>query len=95
MGIMYLLTVGVVCGVVGCIPSAFLFEEALKQGRRVNVGEGLRSILVSFAMLSFAIVVVWLVDSSAVLWFGCAMIASFLLFWAVEALRGWRAANSK
>jgi Ca2+/Na+ antiporter len=90
-----LLVLGVLCGIIGCLPPAFLFEQALKPGRRVKVSEGLRSILISFVMLTVAILTVWLVVDDDVLQFGCAMVMTFLLFWAIESLRGWRATNDK
>jgi hypothetical protein len=36
-----------------------------------------------------------LVLDDDVLQFGCAMVMTFLLFWAIESLRGWRATNDK
>lgn len=84
---------GVVCGLVGCAAPAFLFEEVLTKGRRVQVSSGLVSIIVSFALMLVALFVVHAVRSELVLAFGCSMVATFLLFWGVESLRAWRAAN--
>ena len=86
---------GVLCGLVGCAAPGFLFERALKKGKRVSVGLGVASILVSFLMLSLALLAVRVLAAEKVLPFGCAMVAAFLLFWAVEAVRGWMAANGR
>ncbi|WP_417572588.1 hypothetical protein [Paratractidigestivibacter faecalis] len=53
------------------------------------------SILTSFLMLSLALLAVRVLAAEKVLPFGCAMVAAFLLFWAVEAVRGWMAANGR
>lgn len=84
---------GAVCGLIGCAFPAFLFEGALKEGTRVNMAAGIASILSSFLLLSLALLAVYAAASESVLVFGCAMVASFLLFWAVEAIRAWRVAN--
>ena len=72
-----------------------LFERALKKGKRVSVSLGVVSILASFLMLSLALLAVRILAAEKVLPFGCAMVAAFLLFWAVEAVRGWMAANGR
>ena len=72
-----------------------VFERALKKGKRVSVGLGVASILASFLMLSLALLAVRVLAAEKVLPFGCAMVAAFLLFWAVEAVRGWMAANGR
>lgn len=84
---------GVVCGLVGCVPPAYLLEEVMKKGIRVEVATGLASVLISFVMLSAAILVVYLAASEMTLLFGSSMAAAFLVVWAVESLRAWRDAN--
>lgn len=88
--------VGALCGIIGSAFPGFLFEKALKEGTtaKVNLSLGMLSIFSSFVFLSLAQVVVYRLASEKALAFGCAMVASFLLFWAVEAVRAWKAANS-
>ena len=86
---------GVLCGLIGCAAPGVLFERALKKGKRVSVSLGVVSILASFLMLSLALLAVRVLAAEKVLPFGCAMVAAFLLFWAVEAVRGWMAANGR
>lgn len=96
MGFPTAVIVGGLVGVVGCVPSAVLFERALKRGARVSVAAGIVSVMVSYLMLLVALVVAYVVMGSAddgFLAFACSMVALFLLFWAVEAVRAWRAAN--
>lgn len=85
--------VGALVGAVGCVPAAVLFERALKRGAKVSVTAGIASVMVSYLMLLAALVVAYVVDADDFLAFACSMVASFLLVWAVEAVRGWRAAN--
>lgn len=80
---------GVVCALVGSLPPAVLLEGVLKQGMRARVAQGLVSILLSFGFMSVALMLVRMVSKSEILTFGVAMMASFLLFWGVEALRAW------
>lgn len=80
---------GAVCGIAGSIPPAVLLEGVLKRGMRVKVAHGLASILVSFAFMSAVLVAIRMVARSEILTFGVAMMASFILFWGVEALRAW------
>ena len=84
---------GTFVGVASCLPSAMLFERALKGSRAPSVAIGLVSMVVSFAMLVGALVVIRLVSQESVLVFGCAEAASFLMVWVVEAWRAWRSAN--
>jgi hypothetical protein len=88
------IAVGALLGVVGSVPTAYLFELALKKDRRVSVAAGLVSIMVSFALLAGALLVVWAASRESVLPFGCAEAVSLLLVWAVEAWRAWRDANA-
>lgn len=91
------LPVAVVCGalfgLLGCVAPAVPFEWALRGGARASVAVGLASCLVSFLVLTGALLAVYIVARAGFFEFGCAMVASFLLFWAVEAVRAWRAAN--
>jgi hypothetical protein len=94
------IAVGVICGLAGALPPAYLFEVALKNGASkaagtASVANGLLSILVSFAMLSLATFVVYFAARESTLAFGCAMITAFLAVWGVESIRGWRAANGR
>ena len=94
MGATLAAAVGTIMGVASCFPSAMLFERALKGSRAPSVAIGLVSMVVSFALLVGALVVIRLVSQESVLVFGCAEAASFLLVWVVEAWRAWRSANS-
>ncbi|MBO7674384.1 MAG: hypothetical protein J6S63_05190 [Atopobiaceae bacterium] len=84
---------GSAIGIVGSVPAAFLFEQALKGTRQVSVGAGLASIMASFVMMSVAVLVVRIAAPHDVLLFGVAEVASFLLLWAIEAGRAWRDAQ--
>lgn len=84
---------GVVLGIVGTLPSAFLFERALRKEGDASVAAGLASVMASFVVLSAAIAVVWFVARDSVLSFGVALAASFLLVWAIEAGRAWHRAQ--
>lgn len=93
MGDVPIAAFGMVMGVVGSVPPAFLFEQALRDARFVSVASGLASIMASFSMLSVAIFAIWLTAPQKVLFFGIGLVASFLLVWAVEAWRAWCAAQ--
>lgn len=95
MGTASAVAVGALAGIVGSVPSAILFEFALKRSARVNLAAGIASVFVSFLVLSGALLAVYLREEERLLEFGCAMVASFLLFWAIEALRAWRVANGR
>ncbi len=86
---------GALFGLMGCVAPAALFERALAGGAGVSLGMCMASILVSLVALTVILLVVYTAASAGFLEFGCAMVASFLLFWAVEAVRGWRAANGR
>ncbi len=85
---------GVLCGLAGSFAPAFLFEKALKPGTRVSMSAGVACIMVSFVFMSLALLAVFTLASTEVFTFGCAMVLSFLLFWAVEAVRAWKAAQA-
>lgn len=86
--------VGLMLGIVGCIPSTTLFERALQRRRPVSVAAGLASLVVSFGIMTSSLIVVYWLAREHVLVFGCAESASFLLVWVVEAWRAWRDANA-
>ena len=96
MNLSVVVLLGVVCGLAGAVPPAFLFEVALRdnKSRVTTVSAGLASIMVSFAMLSLAILVVRLVAQEATFAFGVATSATFLAVWGIESIRGWRAAQA-
>lgn len=84
---------GALIGVIGALPAAYLFEQALRGTKSVSVAAGLASIIISFVMLSGATFAVWAITPHNVLCFGVAEAASFLLVWVVEAWRAWRDAH--
>lgn len=94
MGLSSAIIAGVLCGLAGSFAPAFLFEKALKTGTRVSMAAGMASVLSSFLFLSLALLAVYVAAGTEVLTFGCAMILSFLLFWAIEAVRAWKAAQA-
>lgn len=80
---------GAACGLVGSIPAAVLLEGVLKRGMRAKVAHGLAGTLVSFGIMSAALVAVRTVARYETLAFGTAMMTAFLLFWGAEAVRAW------
>ena len=94
MGGALTIAIGALLGLVGSVPPAYLFEQALKRGRSVSVGAGLVSILVSFTLLTGSLLLAWVVSRESVLPLGCAEAASLLLVWVVEAWRAWKDANA-
>ena len=84
---------GAVLGVVGALPAVYLLEQALRKRGAANVATGLISVMISFIMLSSAILAVWLLSRDNVLAFGVAEAAAFLLVWVIEAVRAWRDAQ--
>lgn len=92
---MGVIVAAIVCGIVGGLPQAFLFEKALKGNKGVNVALGLASVIVSFVMLSLAILVARAVAPGHTLAFGTVTVAAFLVFWGVEAVRAWHAADRR
>ncbi|MBE6479062.1 MAG: hypothetical protein IJI88_05695 [Atopobiaceae bacterium] len=94
MGQMHVMVLGAVMGLLGFLPSGILFELVLTRGKRVGVGAGLASVLVSFAFMSVAALAVRLLKHELTLVFGGAMACTFLAAWAVEAWRAWRDANA-
>lgn len=85
---------GALTGIVGSLAPAALFERALRGGTRVSMGAGVASILASFFVLSAALLAVRLATDAGFVEYGCSTAAAFLVFWAVEAVRAWRAAKS-
>ncbi|WP_321970668.1 hypothetical protein [Paratractidigestivibacter sp.] len=86
---------GAACAAIGSAFPAILFEKALREGKRakVNMALGLASIFSSFVLLTAAQLAVYRFASEKFFAFGCAMVAFFLLIWAVEAIRAWKSAN--
>ena len=86
---------GALFGLLGCVAPAVLFERALRGGQGVSLAAGLAAVSVSFLTLTVVLLVVYAATNGGFLEFGCALVGSFLLFWAVEAIRAWRAANGR
>lgn len=86
---------GAVCGLAGSVPMAVPLERVFREGRqaKASVVQGLAAVLLSFAMLSLALLVAHLAAPELTLAFGCAMMVAYLLFWAYESLRAWKDAN--
>ena len=86
---------GAIFGLMGCIAPAILFERALRGSRAVSLTACLAAMGVTFLTLTVVLLVVYTATNTGFLEFGCALVGSFLLFWAVEAIRAWRAANGR
>lgn len=86
---------GALFGLLGCVAPAVLFERALRGKAKVSMTAGLAAVGASFLTLTVVLLVVHLAADTGFLEFGCSMIAAFLLLWAVEAIRAWRAANGR
>ena len=86
---------GALFGLVGCVAPAVLFERALRGSRAVSLAAGLAAVTVSFLTLTVVLLVVYTATNAGFLEFGCALVVSFLLFWGIEAIRAWRAANDR
>ena len=86
---------GALFGLLGCVAPAALFERALRGGSEVSLAAGLAAVGASFLMLTVVLLAVYLFADAGFLEFGCALVGSFLLFWGVEAIRAWRAANGR
>lgn len=84
---------GALVGLVGCAAPVALFERALRGDGAPSLAAGIASVGVSFVFLTLALSVVYTATVDGLLEFGGSMVASFLLVWAVEAVRGWRSAN--
>ena len=84
---------GALFGLLGCVAPAMLFERALRGGACPSLAAGIAAVGVSFVTLTVVLLVVYTATDTGFLEFGSSMVASFLLFWGVEAVRGWRAAN--
>lgn len=93
MNLVTAILVGACVGLIGCIPSAVLFERALRGTGKVSAASGSVSIIASALFLSAALLVVWRAAEEWLLTFGCSLAASFLLFWGVEALRACKVVN--
>lgn len=86
---------GVLCGLIGSLPAAILFEGNLKRGRRVGVGIGIGAVVCSFAFLSAAVAVGYVVLAGDVLVFVVPMLVSYLTFWAIETARAWHGMSAR
>lgn len=86
---------GALFGLLGCVAPAALFERALRGRPGATLASGLAAVVVSFLTLTVVLLVVYTATSTGFLEFGCALVAAFLLFWGVEAIRAWRAANGR
>ena len=84
---------GALFGLMGCVAPAMLFERALRGGACPSLAAGIAAVGVSFVTLTAVLLVVYTATDAGLLEFGSSMVASLLLFWGVEAVRGWRAAN--
>lgn len=94
MDVTVALALGALTGIVASIGPAILFERALNGGAKVDLGAGIASVLASFLVLSAALASVGLATSEGFVEYGCSTAITFLVFWAVEAARAWRAAAS-
>ena len=86
---------GALFGLLGCVAPAALFERALRGSQGVSLASCLAAVIVSFLTLAVVLLVVYTATNAGFLEFGCALVASFLLFWSIEAIRAWRAANGR
>ena len=84
---------GALFGLLGCAAPAALFERALRGGAGLSLASGIAAVGASMVSLSVVLLVVYTATGTGFLEFGSSMVASFLLFWVIEAVRGWRAAN--
>ncbi|ERI05986.1 hypothetical protein HMPREF9069_00507 [Atopobium sp. oral taxon 810 str. F0209] len=85
--------VGAICGIVGALPQAYLFERAIQRREKVSITLGLLSVIVSFCVFELALFFVWVVAPKQELSFGIALVAAYLSLWTVEAVRAWQDAQ--
>ena len=86
---------GVLFGLLGCVAPAAFFERALRGNSGVSLASGIAAVGVSFFSLTVVLLVVYTATNAGFLEFGCALVAAFLLFWGIEAIRAWRVANGR
>ena len=86
---------GALFGLLGCVAPAALFERALRGNSGVSLVSGIAAVGVSFLSLTVVLLVVYTATNAGFLEFGCALVAAFLIFWGVEAIRAWRVANGR
>ena len=86
---------GALFGLLGCVAPAALFERALRGNPGVSLASGIAAVGVSFLSLTVVLLVVYTATNVGFLEFGCALVAAFLIFWGVEAIRAWRVANGR
>lgn len=95
MGLALSVALGALVGCVGSLPPAILFEGALRGNAHVSLAAGVVSIAISFLTLLAALFLGYLVSPDGFLTYAVALVASFLVVWTVEAVRGWYAANRR
>lgn len=83
---------GIICGLAGALPPAYLFEVALKSNR-ANMAQGFVSLAASFVMLLTALMVVYVTIPATLISFTFALVITFLGFWTVMALRALKQAK--
>ena len=86
---------GALFGLLGCVAPAVLFERALRGRPGATLASGIAAVGVSFLSLTVVLLVVYTATNAGFLEFGCALVAAFLLFWGIEAIRAWRVANGR
>lgn len=85
--------IGAICGIVGALPQAYLFERAIQRHGKVSIALGLVSVIVSLCVFELALFVVWVVAPKQELSFGIALVAAYLSLWTVGAVRAWQDAQ--
>lgn len=93
MGGVQTIVMGSALGVVGALPMVVLLEQALGKRRTPTVADGLACVMITFVAMSCTILAVRVVSRDDVLLFGATEAFSFLLVWAIEAVRAWRDAQ--
>lgn len=94
MDVAMALALGALTGIVASLGPAALLERALKDGAKADLGAGIASVIASFLVLSAALALARLAAGGRFVEYGCSTAVTFLVFWAVEAARAWRAAVS-
>jgi len=89
------IALGVLAGVVSCVPPVFLLERVLGCGDVPSIGAGLVSVLGSFVVASAAIFAFDAIQGTDTLVFGTSLACAFLAVWAIESVRAWRDANPR
>lgn len=84
---------GLLCGLIGALPQAYVLEHVRTGRRNASIALGLLSAIVTFVMLVCCLFVVWCVAPTQALSFGLALVFAYLTFWVIEALRAWKDAQ--